>query len=257
MNPVVLESVDFSWPGASSFLFKDLNLVFEQGQTVSLLGPNGAGKTTLLELILGWRSPCRGRVLLEGTPAQDMPARVRGRLMALVPQDERMPFSYSVLEYILLGRAPFLAPLEVPGRRERDEALSVLNRVGIGFLANRKIDTLSGGEKRLVLVARALVQRPRILLLDEPANHLDPANKEKIKAMLGMLRHNGITVIFSSHEPDFISCLPDQVVLLKAGHAPEMGPAEKMLVPEKLSELYAVPVRVAALEGRRVILWGS
>ncbi len=254
---ISLNNVSFSWPALEEPLFNKLSLDFPEGKTACLIGPNGSGKTTLMELILGWRSAESGEIYLGGRAISVIPSRERGRLMALVPQEERLPFSYSVLEYVLLGRAPYLPPLAMPGLKDRNRALSALDSVGIGQLANRTVPSLSGGEARMVLIARALVQEPRILLLDEPANHLDPANRERVMDVLIKLRSSGITLIISSHEPDMVTRLADSVVFLHPGRMPLMGSTDEMIVPEKLSELYGVRAKIVVAEGRRIILWGK
>jgi len=256
-SAVILNNVSFSWPSADTSLFRDVNLLFPRGDTVCLIGPNGSGKTTMMELILGWRKADSGQVLLEGSPVNSIPARERGRKMALVPQDERPAFSYSVLEYVLLGRAPYLSPLSSPGSEDREIVFNVLERVGMADLAHRPVPGLSGGETRMVLIARALVQQPEIMLLDEPANHLDPANRERVMEILNELKNSGISLIISSHEPDIVTRLADSVVLLHKGKGPVMGPSDLMLVPGKLSDLYGVKVTIVEAENRKVIIWGN
>lgn len=256
-NSVSVKDLSFTWPTADNALFNDLNLQFPHGKTICLIGPNGSGKTTLIELILGWRKADFGSIHVDGRKVSDIPARERGRIMALVPQEERLPFSYSTLEYVLLGRAPYLRSLASPGMQDREMAQGVLEQVGIEHLAHRAVPRLSGGEKRMVLIARALIQEPRILLLDEPANHLDPANRERVMEILAGLKSSGISLIISSHEPDMVTRLADKVVLLQAGTPPLMGSTEEMITPERLASLYGVGVRIVDAEDRRVILWGK
>ena len=255
--PVRLERVDFSWPASATSLFDDVSLEIPASRITALIGPNGSGKTTMIELILGWRRVRSGEVFVEGRPVPTIPGRERGRLMALVPQEENLPFAYSVLEYVLLGRAPYLSPLAAPGDRDVAMAFEALDKVGIRNLAHRSVPRLSGGERRMVLIARALLQNPRILLLDEPANHLDPANRERLVEILQSLRRDGITIVMSSHEPDMVTRLADHIVLLRAGAPPSSGSPGSMLVPERLSELYGIPVRIVESGDRRVILWGD
>lgn len=257
MVSVSIKNLSFTWPMADSELFSNLNLDFPTGQTICLIGPNGSGKTTMIELILGWRKSDIGSIQVEGRTVSAIPARERGRTMALVPQEERLPFSYSTLEYVLLGRAPYLPPLASPGKHDREKAWDVLEKVGISHLAHRAVPRLSGGEKRMVLIARALIQEPRILLLDEPANHLDPANRERVMDILAALKSSGITLVISSHEPDMVTRLADKVVLLQAGTIPLMGSTEEMITPGRLASLYGVRVKIVDAEGRRVILWGK
>jgi len=256
-SAIVIDRLVFSWPDADFPLFENLNLRFRKGDTSCLIGPNGSGKTSLIELILGWRRAESGSVGVGGQPIASIPSRGRGQMMALVPQEERIPFSYSVLEYVMLGRAPYLPPLASPGRDDRDYARSSLDRVGIGHLSRRLVPSLSGGERRMVLIARALVQNPRIMLLDEPVNHLDPANRERIIEILIDLRASGITIIMSSHDPDIVFRVADKVVLLRSGETPIMGSPHKLLTSKHLSELYGVVARVVDVEGRKLILWGK
>ncbi len=254
---ISMVDTSFSWPGASTPLFSGCSLTIRSGSTSALLGPNGVGKTTLMEVILGWRKPAEGHVLVNGTDVGRMPPRERGKTMALVPQNEQMPFAYSALEYVMLGRAAHLPPLSAPGTRDHDIGMNALEAVGIPQLAGRSVTRLSGGELRLVLIARALAQEPSIMLLDEPTNHLDPANREKILGILNNLNAKGITLIISSHEPDLVLRLADEVVLMKAGSAPESGPVMDLMTPEKLEQVYGVSARIVDVEDRRLILWGS
>jgi len=254
---IVINELVFTWPDAESPLFENLDLHFHEGDTVCLIGPNGSGKTSLMELILGWRRADSGYVGINGRSIASIPSRERGRMMALVPQEERVPFSYSVFEYVMLGRAPFLPPLASPGRDDRDCAARLLDRVGIKNLSRRFMPNLSGGERRMVLITRALAQNPRIILLDEPLNHLDPANRERIIEILIDLKNSGITIVMSSHDPDIVFRLADQVVLLRSGEAPLMGSPNELLTSEHLSRLYGVKARIVDIKGRKLILWGK
>jgi len=254
---IVINELVFSWPEAELPLFENLNLRFRKGETTCLIGPNGSGKTSLIELMLGWRRASSGYIGVGGQSITAMPSRERGRMMALVPQEERIPFSYSVLEYVMLGRAPYLSPLASPGRDDRDWAIRSLDKVGIRHLSRRLVPSLSGGEKRMTLIARALVQNPQIMFLDEPINHLDPANSERIIEILIGLRTSGITVIMSSHDPDLVFRVADKVVMLRSGEAPMMGSPSKLLSSKRLSELYGVGARVVDVEDRKFILWGK
>jgi len=253
---IVINELVFTWPYAEFPLFENLNLHFPKGKTVCLIGPNGSGKTSLMELILGWKRADSGYVEIEGRSIGSIPSRERGQMMALVPQEERVPFSYSVFEYVMLGRAPFLPPLASPNRDDRNCAVRLLDRVGIKHLSRRFVPSLSGGERRMVLITRALAQNPRIMLLDEPVNHLDPANRERIIEILIDLKCSGITIVMSSHDPDIVFRLADRVVLLHSGGDPVMGSPNELLTSENLSELYGVKAGIIDIEGRKLVLWG-
>ncbi len=249
--------ITFRWQDQEHTLFESLNFQVPSGSATALLGPNGAGKTTIMDISLGWRAPRKGEVYLEGKALEKWGNRARGRFMALVPQDEKIPFEYSVMEYILLGRAPYLPPLGNPGRKDREIAMTSLEETGISDLAGRTVSRLSGGERQLVLLARALTQQPRLLLLDEPASHLDLHNKEKILRILKKLRTRGISLFFTSHDPELVLRLADHAVLLKKGSVVQTGRASDVLNQTNLSRLYQVPVRITESEGRRVLIWGD
>jgi len=249
--------VGYSWNRHREPLFSNLDFSVPAGTATALLGPNGAGKTTIMDLSLGWRQPDAGRVLLNGKALSSWNSRRQGRFMALVPQDESIHFDYTVLEYILLGRAPYLPVLGKPGPEDRQIARDTLEEIGIGHLMNRKVSRLSGGERQLVLLARSLVQQPRLLLLDEPASHLDLHNREKILTILEELLRKGISLFFTSHDPEMVLRLSGHVILLRDGRVIQSGNSETVLTEDSLSELYDVRVRIGTLDNRKVLLWGG
>jgi iron complex transport system ATP-binding protein len=222
-----------------------LSLDIEQGSMAAILGPNGAGKTTLLDICLGWKKPDGGQVLLRGAPLSVMSRNERGRAMSLVPQRENVRFDFTVAEYALLGRAPHLRPLQSPGPKDRGVALAALEAAGIGALKNRAITTLSGGEYQLMLIARSLTQQPALLLLDEPASQLDPANQLLIVNLLKKLSRQGITVLYTSHNPQTAAVAADTIHLLKDGRFRFSGPPRQALTEESLADVYGVPFRIS------------
>jgi iron complex transport system ATP-binding protein len=232
-----------------------VSLDVQAGAVVAVLGPNGVGKTTLLLLALGWLRPAAGRVLLDGRPLATFTPRGRGQTMALVPQSEHVPFEYTVLEYVLLGRAPHLPPLGAPGADDMVRAEGSLGRVGLPDFGRRKITTLSGGERELVLVARALAQEPRLLLLDEPTSHLDLANKRRVADVVRDLAASGVTVVLTTHEPDLAAVVASDLVLLRDGSVLAAGPAAQVFDGAGLSATYGIPVQVVEAGGRRVVVW--
>jgi iron complex transport system ATP-binding protein len=173
MSLLAFQDVRFVYPANDRPVFPQLTLDIAPGTVTAILGPNGVGKTTLLHLALGWLKPQAGHVALQGRPLGSYSRGEPGRKMGLVPQSEHTAFEYSLLEYVLLGRAPYLKPLEMPGPEDARIALDALARVGLAGWEGRSIARVSGGERQLVLVARALAQQPRFLLLDEPTSHLD------------------------------------------------------------------------------------
>jgi len=252
---LAFEEVTFGYGPDAPAVLRGLSLGVESGTATAILGPNGAGKSTLLHLALGWLRPQRGQVLLDGKPLRSLPRRSIGRSMALVPQAEGMPFDYSVMDYVLLARAPYLAPLAMPGPADEEIAREAMEEVGIAGLAGRSITTLSGGERQNVLVARALAQQPRLLLMDEPTTHLDLAHKVRLVRLLRDRIARGTTVVLTTHEPDVAAAVATHLVLMTDGRVRRAGPLADVFTAEDLSATYGVPVEIASIDGRRVVLW--
>ncbi len=251
---ITLTEVRFSYNYDAPPVFAGLSLDVPAGAITAVLGPNGAGKSTLLHLILGLLTPQSGAIYLDQRPRDSYLRRELGRLVGLVSQEETIPFSFSVLEYVLLGRAPYLKFLETPRAGDIHIARQALSRVGIPDFAGRSIQALSGGERQLVLIARALAQQPRILLLDEPTAHLDLGNKNRVLRLIQDLVGQGVTAVFTTHEPDLVAAVADYVILMRAGQSLAAGTLADVFTSFNLSQTYGVPVHVAQVNGRRVVL---
>lgn len=249
------EHIAFGYPSSVDPVMQEFNLEIGSGTVTAILGPNGAGKTTLLHLALGWLKPQRGQILLDQRVLGSYSRRALGQWMGLVPQSEAIPFEYSLFEFVLLGRAPHLAPLAMPGKKDCEIAVDALNQVGLAELQNRSILSLSGGERQLLLLARALSQQPRLLLLDEPTSHLDLSNKGRLVHLLQELSGKGVTILFTTHEPDVASVLATHLVLMQKGQVLKTGSLEEVFTSQDLSLLYQLPVSVVDIAGRRVALW--
>ncbi|MCC7205747.1 MAG: ABC transporter ATP-binding protein [Anaerolineae bacterium] len=249
------DQVSFGYtPGGKSVL-RTLSLDVQPGTVTAVLGPNGAGKTTLLHLTLGWLKPQRGQVRLAGRPLGSYGRRALGQWMALVPQTERIPFEYSVMEYVLMGRSPYLTPLAMPGADDYRIGEMVIQQVGLSALRDRPITTLSGGERQLATAARALAQQPRLLLLDEPTAHLDLANKARLIRLLRDLTASGMTLILTTHEPDVAAAIATHVVLIVGGQVFRAGSLAEVFTSDNLSAAYGLPVRVTRLDGQQIVQW--
>lgn len=257
MNTPLLafHQVEFSYLSEGKPVLNSLSLEISPGTVTAILGPNGAGKTTLLHLALGWLKPRRGQVLLRGKPLGSYARRELGQWMALVPQSEHIPFDYSLLEYTLFGRTPYLNPLDLPGDEDCRLALQALEQVGMAGLAQRSILTLSGGERQLVIIGRALAQQPHLLLLDEPTAHLDLSNKSRLLKVLEGLVEQGVTILLTTHEPEVAAALATHLVLMREGQVKVSGPLQEVLTSEHLSAIYGVPVKVVQVDGRKVVVW--
>ncbi len=251
---LTLHNVRFHYDGQEHEVLSGISLGVPERTITSLLGPNGAGKTTLLHTMLGRLHPSAGEVRFEGRPLTSYSRREQSRRIGLVPQTENAAFEFSVLDYVLLGRTPYLGMLELPRAEDYEAAEAALSFVGIAHLRARTVTTLSGGERQMVTVARALAQRPRLLLLDEPTAHLDLGNWGRIISMMRQLRAEGITVVFTTHDPNIAALVADNVVLMRQGQVLHSGPRDQVLNTFALRETYGVSVQVEQINGRLVVL---
>lgn len=237
-----LHGVFFTHAGSNRPAVHGLDLCIPEGATTVLLGPNGAGKSTLMDLLLRWRRPDSGAIMLFGQPLGSYGTKDLGKLISLVPQEEKSRFSFTVAEYVLFGRSPHLHALASPGKADLRIAHDAMSRVGIEHLASKPVTTLSGGEHQLLLLARALAQRPRMLLLDEPTSSLDPGNTARVVTILRQLSRDGITLFFTTHDPSVASQCAHQVAMMKDGKLLFRGPAAQALTPGLLTSLYGTPM---------------
>jgi iron complex transport system ATP-binding protein len=249
-----VSGLSFRYNGAAPAVLRDLSLEIPAGAVTAILGPNGSGKTTLLRLLLGVLRPRAGTIRLAGRPQGSYSRREWSQQVGLVPQDEHIPFDFSILEYVLLGRAPYLRPLAMPGEADYRAAREALQATGLVDLQDRPLPNLSGGERQLAVVARALAQGPRILLLDEPTAHLDLGNQGRLLAIMRELAAAGVTLALTTHDPNLASAVAGHAVLMRHGQILDAGPAGAVLTADRLSATYGVPVQVFQVDGRRVIL---
>lgn len=222
-----------------------MSLTFAAESVTAVLGPNGVGKTTILNLILGLIRPESGQILIFGKPMDRHPPRQLRRFIGMVPQNETVPFDLSLMEYVLLGRAPYLPLLRLPGKRDLEIADAVIENMGLGHMKTRSVPSLSSGERQLTAIARALTQTPDILLFDEPTAHLDlPNARHIIRLMKAISQDEGRTVIFTTHDPNAAAAVADQVILLGADGPVAKGPAQSVFIPEHLAAAYGEAVEV-------------
>ncbi|MFG1347718.1 ABC transporter ATP-binding protein [Xanthobacter autotrophicus DSM 431] len=227
----VLDGVNFSLAG---------------GEVVSLLGPNGAGKTTLLRAILGFLRPQAGRVRIDGEDVARLSRRAAARLVAYVPQATQNTEPLKVRDLVLMGRTAHLGLLAMPGAEDRAMAFSALERLGVAHLAERPVTAISGGERQIVLIARALAQEARILLLDEPTASLDYGNQLKVLGAIRSAVADGHGVLCATHAPDHALFLGGKAALLKEARLIAFGPVQDVLTSQRMSDLYGAPVAVVA-----------
>jgi iron complex transport system ATP-binding protein len=236
-----------------------LSLELAAGQVACLLGPNGSGKTTLMRTMLGLLPPLGGEVALEARALESWKARERAQRLAYVPQAADSYFEFSALEMVEMGRAAHRGAFAQPGEADRRIALESLDRLGIAALGPRTVQRLSGGERQLVLLARALATGATYLLLDEPTAHLDFANQARVLEEVRRLAQAGHGILFSTHVPDHAFLAADRAILLRAGTLLAAGAVEEVMTGANLTALYGRPVEVLTATGadgraRRVCL---
>lgn len=224
-------SVGFRYGTGAPWLFENLSFSLRAGQTLALLGRNGRGKTTLLKCLAGLVGPTAGAVRCTGA-------------IGYVPQQFASPFAYSVFDVVLMGRARHVGLFADPTAADRSHANEALQLVGLSHFARRSIATLSGGERQLVLIARAIASEAGILLLDEPASALDFRNQAIVLAMLRRLAtERQLAIVMTTHEPTHALEIADRAVLLYGSGRSEEGPVQSVCTEAKLSDLYAIPMK--------------
>ena len=229
-------------------LFDDFSLQIPPGQILGLIGPNGAGKSTLVRLCLGLLRPDRGRIVVDGRAVEDWPRRELARVMAAVPQEEALEFPFTVEEVVLMGRIPHLGPLGFDRPIDVERARQAMSETAVLELAKRPLHTLSGGERKRVLVARALAQDPQILILDEPVAALDIQHQIAIFDLLSERRARGVTVIVAVHDLNLAAAYCDKLLLLPRDQPPRYGTVEEVLTYRQVRDAFHVDVYVGVNE---------
>jgi iron complex transport system ATP-binding protein len=243
----------FGYPGR--VIGKDVVLGVAPGEAVALLGPNGGGKTTLLKTLLGLLPAVSGEVLLDGEPLLALPVAERARRLAYVPQAHTGAFAFTALEMVTMGRTARGGLLGRPGPRDLAVARAMLDQMGVGHLGDRPYTMISGGERQLVFVARALAQEPRYVVLDEPTASLDFGNQGLVMRRIRELASTGLGVLFTTHDPNQALRHADRTVMLRDGRLDRDGPSAEVIGANALEQLYGASVEtIDGHNGRRAYL---
>lgn len=241
-----IEALDLSvrYPGASRPALDGVSFEVPSGTLCAVLGPNGSGKSTLTRALLGGIAPASGTALLDGIPTPRWGRRELARAVGAVPQSEPLPFPVTARELVAMGRYAHLGPLESEGVRDREAVGSALARCDVTSLADRLVQTLSGGELQRVRIARALAQQPRALVLDEPTASLDIRHEMAILELLKGSAECGITILLVTHHLDLAARYADRILLLDHGRLVAEGTPGEVLTPETVRDVYRWPVAV-------------
>ncbi len=254
----MIEVKDLFFSYKNKEVIKDINLKLNSGLVYCLLGKNGSGKTTLLRLLAGLLEPDLGYISLYGDDIRTINRKKIAEIISYVPQGHEAYFPYSVIDMVVMGRAPYLDIFSRPQKEDYQKADEVLCRLGIMGLRNRNYIELSGGEKRLVFIARALVQETDYIFLDEPTANLDFSNQKMITDILkNISRQRERGVIVSLHDPNLVSAFSDEVILMKSGKIINQGVIKEIMNENNLIKTYDIDIEMINYSEERRIFFSS
>ncbi len=245
----LMEAKNITFAYSDKPALNDVNMEVHEGEVVTLLGPNGSGKSTLLKSILGLIRPKKGTIRLCGKDITSIPQRELAKQIAYVPQTHKSTFPYSVFDVILMGRMPHKTFFFRYSGEDINIARTVMERLSITHLSGRPYTQISGGERQLTLIARALAQGARIFVMDEPASGLDYGNQLKLLEHITTLSRDGYTFIKSTHSPEHALWIADRAVMIRNGTIIADGCCNDVVNSETLFRLYNTRVNVVQLNG--------
>ncbi len=243
-----LEVCGLSFSYGEHDVLKSISFSAQYGELLSVLGPNGVGKSTLFRCILGLLKPQSGECLIDGKSTAGLSAKELAAHIAYIPQSHYPTFNFSVMDMVLMGTTAQVNALSVPGKRQMALAQEALDKLGISRLANRGYTNISGGERQLVLIARAIAQQAKILIMDEPSANLDYGNRTRVMRTVRSLAAQGYAIIQSTHDPDQAFLYSDKVLAIHGGQVLAHGSPKDTITGELISKLYGVDVEVCSLK---------
>lgn len=251
---ITINDVQFRHPHATNAVLKGINLSAKRGQLTTILGPNGCGKSTLFKCIAGLWKPERGEIAFGGKSILNYSHQQRARLIAVVPQDHEPPFPYSVIDAVLMGRAAHIGLFSAPSEIDKQAAEKAIEEVGIGYLRDKIYTKISGGERQMVLVARALAQNAPAMLFDEPTSHLDFRNQVLVlRKIREIVAERQVTAVLTIHDPNAAMLFSDSVVLINGGRVVAQGPPHEVITEESLHAVYGIEVVIGRVNGAMVV----
>jgi iron complex transport system ATP-binding protein len=238
-----IEGLEFGYE--KERLFRDISFDVQRGEFLGIIGPNASGKTTLLKLFDGLLKPWKGRITIDERSVGELGRREIAKRIAMVSQENRLNFTFTSLEMVLMGRTPYLGPLSFEGERDLEIARQSMALTDTWRLADRDINELSGGERQRVFIARALAQEPVVILLDEPTAFLDIRHQLGLLDLLGGLNEDrGMTIVVVSHDINLAAQYCCRLLLLNEGRIHHIGPPSEVVTQENIQEVYQTPVLI-------------
>lgn len=239
-----IRTKDLCFSYGNTLVLKNMDFRAHESSLVAVIGPNGAGKSTLFRCILGFLKGYSGQILIDEQDIKEMSRSEIARKIAYIPQTTVPVFNYDVIDIVLMGTTGSLRLLESPGAEQIAAAERALDELGIGYLRNRGFGRISGGERQLVLIARALVQNARILIMDEPTANLDYGNQYRVMAKIKQLAAGGYTIILSTHNPEHALLFADKSFVMQNGEFVAAGASTEVLNEDMMRKLYGVEVKI-------------
>lgn len=230
----------------------DMSLSIPDATLVNVLGPNGVGKSTLFRCILGLNGRYEGSIFVNGKDMRTLSVKERAREISYIPQSHAPVYDYEVIDVVLMSTGTDLGMLRSPGRRHIERAYAALERIGIEYLAHRTYTQISGGEQQLVLIARALAQDARTIIMDEPTSALDYGNTVRVLSCVRQLAREGLSIVQSTHQPDQAFLYSDKTLVINDGRVFAYGDPKDVITKELVSAIYGVNVEVNSLYGDKV-----
>lgn len=243
-----VEDAEFYYDETQENGFTELGFSINRSEVMCILGPNGCGKTTLLKCLIGLLRLGKGHVWLEEREISRLGRRDIARMVGYVPQLHQPAFPFTVLDVVLVGRAPHLNFMESPGKEDKEIADMAIDALGITELRDRPYTQLSGGEMQLVIFARVLAQQPKLLLLDEPTAHLDFGNQVRVLSTIGDLASSGLPVVMTSHFPDHAFLTSSKVAIMKDNRFLGVGTPDEVITEETMERIYGIKVKILDVE---------
>lgn len=242
----------FSYP---NFTLKVKDLNFESSKITSIVGPNGSGKSTFLKCLGMINRVEKGSIFINGKDLSEINENQRARIIGYIPQEQISIFNFSILDFVLMGRTPYINIFSKPSKKDIEMAEEALKFVGIKDYKERGILEISSGERRLVLIARTIAQEPEVFLMDEPTSFLDPKHEIEIMELVKNLSEKiGKTVVLTLHNLDMAIKYSDNLVFMKNGEIVESGKTSEILSEEILEKVYDIKMKIVDLNGRKIII---
>lgn len=247
---VSVQSLSFAY--ARKPVLEDISFFLKKGRLVSLLGPNGVGKSTLFKCMLGLLRDYSGTIQIDGQNVAALSPRRLAQKIAYIPQSNYPAFNYSVLDMVLMSTSAQINAMAMPSKQEVDVAMAALDRLGIADFADRGFLQISGGERQLVLIARALAQHSSILLMDEPTANLDYGNQVRVLSSIRTLAEEGYTVLLSTHHPEQAFLFSHEIIAMKNGRLLAAGTSKETVTSALIEQLYGIHTEIESLREDRV-----